>query len=125
MHRIVGVYDAGRILNPTLARSQLVGGTAFGPSMALHEASAPDPHTGRTVNANLAVYHVPVQADMPADGFDISFLNEPAPHFGGELGAHGVGELGIVGSVAAIANAVFHATGKRVRDLPITPDKLL
>ncbi len=125
VRRIVGVYDAGRILNPTLARSQLIGGTVFGLSMALHEMSAPDPHSGRTVNANLAEYHIPVHADMPSGGFDISFINEPDPHFGGELGAHGVGELGIVGSVAAVANAVFHATGKRVRDLPITPDKLL
>ena len=93
--------------------------------MALQENSVPDLHSGRTVNANLAEYHVPVCADMPAGGFDISFLNEPDPHFGGEQGAHGIGELGIVGSVAAIANAVFHATGQRVRDLPITVEKLL
>ena len=123
--RFVGVYDAGRILNPQLARSQLLGGAIFGLSMALQEHSAPDPLTGRTVNANFAEYHVPVCADMPAGGFDVSFLNEPDPHFGGEQGAHGIGELGIVGSVAAIANAVFHATGRRVRDLPITADKLL
>ena len=124
--RFVGVYDAGRILNPPLARSQLIGGTVFGLSMALLEMSAPDPATGRTMNANLAEYHVPTNADIAAAAeFDVSFLGEPDPHFAGALGAHGVGELGIVGSVAAIANAVFHATGKRVRDLPITPDKLL
>ena len=123
--RFVGVYDAGRILNPQLARSQLLGGAIFGLSMALQEHGAPDPRTGRTVNANLAEYHVPVCADMPAGGFDVSFLNEIDPHFGGEQGAHGIGELGVVGSVAAIANAVFHATGRRVRELPITADELL
>ena len=123
--RVVGVYDAGRILNPQLARSQLLGGTVFGLSMALQEMSAQDVVLGRTVNANLAEYHIPTCADMPAEGFDLTFLEESDPHFGGELGAHGIGELGIVGSVAAIANAIYHATGKRVRDLPITPDKLL
>ena len=123
--RFVGVYDAGRILNPQLARSQLYGGAIFGLSMALQEHSAPDPSTLRTVNANFGEYHVPVCADVPTGSFDISFIGEPDPHFGGEQGAHGIGELGVVGSVAAIANAVFHATGKRVRDLPITVEKLL
>ena len=123
--RFVGVYDAGRILNPQLARGQLIGGTVFGLSMALLETCLPDPSTGRTMNANLAEYHIPTCADMPVEAFDISFINEPDPHFAGSLGAHGMGELGLVGSVAAVANAIYHATGKRVRDLPITPDKLL
>ena len=125
LRRFVGVYDPGRVLNPLLARSQLLGGAVFGLSMALHETSVPDPRTGRTVNADLSEYHVPVCADMPPDGFDLSFVDRPDPHFADELGAHGIGELGIVGSAAAVANAVFHATGRRVRDLPITPDKLL
>ncbi|MBA3830331.1 MAG: xanthine dehydrogenase family protein molybdopterin-binding subunit [Chthoniobacterales bacterium] len=120
--RATGVYDVGRILNPRLARSQIYGGIIFGLGMALMEATIPDLQTGRIVNANLAEYHVPVCADIPE--FDIDFLDEPDPHMP-DLGARGIGEIGIVGAPAAIANAIFHATGKRVRDLPITPDKLI
>ncbi|PYL52714.1 MAG: acylaldehyde oxidase [Verrucomicrobia bacterium] len=120
--RVVGVYDVGKILNPRLARSQIMGGALFGIGMALMEATIPDPNFGRIVNPNLAEYHVPVCADTPE--FDIDFINEPDPHMPG-LGARGIGEIGITGAPAAIANAVFHATGKRVRDLPITPDKLI
>jgi xanthine dehydrogenase YagR molybdenum-binding subunit len=90
--------------------------------MALMEATVPDEKTGRIVNANLAEYHVPVCADTPE--FDIDFINQPDPHMPG-LEARGIGEIGIVGAPAAVANAVFHATGKRVRDLPITLDKLI
>jgi xanthine dehydrogenase YagR molybdenum-binding subunit len=120
--RAVGVYDVGRMINPRLARSQILGGMLFGFSMALMEATVPDETTGRIVNANLADYHVAVHADTPE--FDIDFINEPDPHMP-DLGARGIGEIGIVGAPAAVANAVFHATGKRVRDLPITPDKLI
>ncbi len=120
--RAAGVYDVGRVLNPRLARSQIYGGAIFGLGMALLEATVPDPQTGRIANANLAEYHLPVFADIPQ--FDIEFLDQPDPHMP-EIGARGVGEIGIVGAPAAVANAIFHATGKRVRDLPITPDKLI
>src|SRR5438874_6530929 len=120
--RVVGVYDTGRMINPRLARSQIVGGVLFGISTALMEGTIPDEKTGRIVNPNLADYHVAVHADTPE--FDIDFINEPDPHMP-DLGARGIGEIGIVGAPAAVANAVFHATGKRVRDLPITPDKLI
>ncbi len=119
--RAVGVYDMGRMINPRLARSQIMGGMLFGFSMALMEATIPDEKTGRIVNSNLADYHIAVHADTPE--FDIDFINEPDPHMP-DLGARGIGEIGIVGAPAAVANAVFNATGKRVRDLPITPDKL-
>ena len=120
--RAVGVYDVGRMINPRLARSQIMGGMLFGFSMALMEGTIPDPNIGRIVNPNLAEYHVAAHADTPE--FDIDFINEPDPHMP-DLGARGIGEIGIVGAPAAVANAVFHATGRRVRDLPITPDKLI
>ena len=120
--RVVGVYDVGRMINPRLARSQIMGGMLFGFSMALMEGTIADEKTGRIVNPNLADYHVAVNADTPE--FDIDFINEPDPHMA-DLGARGIGEIGIVGAPAAVANAVFNATGKRIRDLPITPDKLI
>src|SRR6266446_664327 len=119
--RAVGVYDMGRMINPRLARSQILGGMLFGFSTALMEGTVPDEKTGRIVNPNLAEYQVAVHADTPE--FDIDFINEPDPHMP-DLGARGIGEIGIVGAPAAIANAIFNATGKRLRDLPITPDKL-
>ena len=121
--RAVGVYDMGRMINPRLARSQILGGMLFGFSTALMEATVADPNVGRIVNPNLAEYHVAVHVDTPPE-FDIDFINEPDPHMP-DLGARGIGEIGIVGVPAAVANAIFHATGKRVRDLPITLDKLI
>ncbi|MNT93355.1 Xanthine dehydrogenase molybdenum-binding subunit [compost metagenome] len=90
--------------------------------MALHEKSELDPATGRVANANLAEYHVPVNADIGT--IDVSVVDEDDPHINA-LGTKGIGEIGIVGVAAAIANAVYHATGRRVRDLPITLDQLL
>lgn len=120
--RIVAVYDVGQLLNEKTGKSQLMGGIVWGVGAALEEASELDPRYGRIVNANLAEYHVPVNADIGA--IDVSVLNVPDPHFNA-LGARGIGEIGITGVPAAIANAVYHATGVRVRDLPITLDKLL
>ncbi len=120
--RIVGAYGAGRVLNPKTARSQLIGGIVWGIGMALLEESLPDPHNGRIVNANLAEYHVPVNADVGA--IDVTFVDEDDPHVN-PLGVKGIGEIGITGVAAAIANAVYHATGRRIRHLPITFDKLL
>jgi xanthine dehydrogenase YagR molybdenum-binding subunit len=121
--RAVGVYDVGKILNPLLARSQMLSGITFGIGMALMEATVPDMATGRMLNANLAEYHVPVFTDVPPD-FVIEFLDIPDTNMA-DNGARGLSEIGIVGVPAAIANAVYHATGKRIRDLPITPDKLV
>lgn len=121
--RVVGVYDVGKILNPLLARSQVLGAITYGIGMALMEATIPDMNTARMVNANLAEYHVPVFTDIPPD-FVVEFLDIPDPNMA-DAGARGLGEIGIVGVAAAIANAVYHATGKRIRDLPITPDKLV
>jgi xanthine dehydrogenase YagR molybdenum-binding subunit len=121
IRRWVGAFDTGRILNPKTAVSQFRGGIIMGIGMALTEETIFDDRTGRIVNATLAEYHVPVQADVPF--IDIVYTDVPDPHT--PLGAHGIGEIGITGVAAAIANAVYHATGKRVTDLPITLDKLL
>jgi xanthine dehydrogenase YagR molybdenum-binding subunit len=123
VRRATGVYDVGRMINPKLARSQIIGGLLFAISTALFEATIPDQTTGRVVNPNLAEYHVAVHADAPSE-FDIDFIDKPDPHMP-DLGARGIGEIGITGAPAAVANAIFHATGKRVRELPITPDKLI
>jgi xanthine dehydrogenase YagR molybdenum-binding subunit len=123
VRRIVGAYGAGRIINPKTSRSQCIGGMIGGIGMALMEHSVVDPRNGRVTNANFAEYAVPVQADAPAD-MDVTFLDEHDPHVN-PLGVKGLGEIAIVGVAAAIGNAVFHATGRRVRELPITPDKLL
>ena len=120
--RVVGVYDPGAVLNPKAARSQVLGGVVMGLGATLSEGTAYDARSGRPVNPDLGDYHVAVFADIPT--IDVAFVNEPDPRFN-PTGARGVGEIGITGVAAAIANAVFHATGKRVRDLPITPDKLL
>jgi xanthine dehydrogenase YagR molybdenum-binding subunit len=120
--RFFGAYGAGKILNAKTARSQMLGGITFGIGMALMEQMVVDHNLGRIINNDLAEYHVPVHADI--GDIDTMFVEEDDPHVN-ILGAKGVGELGITGVAAAIANAVYHATGKRVRDLPITLDKLL
>jgi xanthine dehydrogenase YagR molybdenum-binding subunit len=120
--RMVSAVAAGRILNPKLARSQILGAVVGGIGMALHEETATDHRFGRFMTHNLADYHVPANADVHA--IDVIFVEEKDDEIN-PLGIKGVGEIGIVGTAAAIANAVYHATGKRVRDLPITLDKLL
>jgi xanthine dehydrogenase YagR molybdenum-binding subunit len=120
--RMVGVFSCGRIVNPRTARSQLVGGMVWGLSMALHEKSVVDHVLGHVVTHDLADYHVPSHADV--GDIDVSWLEEEDPH-ANPLGAKGIGEIGITGTAAAVANAVHNATGRRVRDLPITPDRLL
>ena len=115
-------FDGGTILNPKLARSQILGGLVMGIGQALLEATLYDPQTALPINATLAEYHLPTNADTP--DFDITFLDYPDTRFN-PLGTRGIGELGIVGAAPAIANAIFHATGKRLRSLPITCDQLL
>jgi xanthine dehydrogenase YagR molybdenum-binding subunit len=119
--RFLGSFDTGRILNPKTAVSQFRGGIIMGIGMALTEETMFDDRTGRIMNASLAEYHVPVQADIP----DIEILYTDLPDPKTPLGAHGIGEIGITGVAAAVANAVFHATGKRITSLPITLDKLM
>jgi xanthine dehydrogenase YagR molybdenum-binding subunit len=120
--RVVSAVASGRVLNPKTARSQIMGGIVWGIGMALEEESVIDQHFGRFMNHNLAEYHVPVNADV--HDIDVIFVEEHDAMVN-PLGVKGLGEIGIVGVAAAIANAVFHATGKRVRALPITLDKLL
>ncbi|MEE6262472.1 xanthine dehydrogenase family protein molybdopterin-binding subunit [Plantactinospora sonchi] len=122
LSRITTVVDAGAIINSKTARSQIVGGVIFGIGQALLEGAQLEPATGRIANANLADYLLPVNADVPP--IDVHFLDHPDILFN-PLGARGIGEIGTVGVAAAIGNAIHHATGRRVRDLPITLDKLL
>jgi xanthine dehydrogenase YagR molybdenum-binding subunit len=122
VERQVGAFASGRIINAKTARSQYLGGMVFGLGMALLEETRPDERTGRIMNANLGEYLVPVHADIGA--MDALIVEEDDPYVN-PIGVKGIGEIGIVGAAAAIANAVFHATGKRIRDLPITPPKLL
>jgi xanthine dehydrogenase YagR molybdenum-binding subunit len=120
--RLLGVFGAGRIVNARTARSQFLGGMTMGLSMALHEQSLLDPRFGHVVNHDFADYHIATCAD--ATGIEAHWIDEEDPYVN-PLGVKGIGELGIVGTAAAVANAVYHATGVRVRDLPITLDKLL
>jgi xanthine dehydrogenase YagR molybdenum-binding subunit len=119
--RVVSAVAAGRILNTKTASSQIIGGVVWGIGMALHEETLVDHKFGRIMNANIAEYHVPVNADV--HDINVIFVDEPDDTIN-PLGIKGLGEIGIVGVAAAIANAIYHATGKRVRDLPITLDKL-
>ncbi|MHC5595682.1 MAG: xanthine dehydrogenase family protein molybdopterin-binding subunit [Nostoc sp.] len=121
VRRCVGVYDAGRILNFKTARSQVLGGITWGIGMALMEKTVMDANQGRIVGANLSDYLIPVHADIP--NMEVQFVEEHDPYVNA-LGTKSLGELPIVGVAAAISNAVYHATAKRIRDLPITPDKL-
>ena len=118
--RVVSAVAAGRILNTKTATSQILGGVVWGIGMALHEETLIDHRFGRIINANIAEYHVPVNADV----HDIKVVFVDEPDDSNPLGIKGLGEIGIVGVAAAVANAVYHATGTRVRDLPITLDKL-
>jgi xanthine dehydrogenase YagR molybdenum-binding subunit len=120
--RMLGVFAVGRMINATTGRSQLVGGMTMGLSMALHEHSVLDPRFGHVVNHDLAEYHIATNADVGA--VDAYWIEEQDPYVN-PMGSKGIGELGIVGSAAAVANAAHHATGIRVRDLPLTPDKFL
>jgi xanthine dehydrogenase YagR molybdenum-binding subunit len=120
--RALGVFDCGRILNAKTARSQMLGGVVWGLGMALLEETVRDPRNGAVISDNLADYHVPVNADI--EEIDVLFVEVPDFAFN-PLGARGIGEIGITGIAAAVANAVYHATGVRVRDLPILPEKLL
>jgi CO/xanthine dehydrogenase Mo-binding subunit len=119
--RVVSAIDGGRILNEKTATSQIIGGVVGGIGMALLEETITDPATGRIANASLGDYLVPVSADIPE--LEVIFVGEPDRF--NPIGVKGVGEVGLVGMAAAIANAVFHATGRRIRSLPITIDRLL
>ncbi len=122
VRRIVATYDIGTLMNHQTGINQLQGGIVWGVGFALHEEAMLDPITGRTVNENLADYHVPVNRDIGT--IDVTVLNIPDTKFN-PLGARGIGEIGITGAMAAVANAVYNATGKRIRDYPITPDKIM
>jgi len=122
VHRIVGVYDVGTLLNQRTGKSQLIGGIVWGIGLALHEETHFDTRHGRPINNNLAEYHVPVNADIGE--IEVYSLDIPDTKFN-PLGARGIGEIGITGTGAAIANAIYHATGKRLRNAPITPEMLI
>lgn len=120
--RVVIAADAGTVVSPRQATSQMVGGAIGGIGMALMEEGVIDHRYGRWVNDDFADYHVPVHADAPK--VEVLFVNKPDPHLN-PMGSKGLGEIAIIGFAAAVSNAVYHATGKRIRNLPITPDKLL
>ncbi len=122
VRRMVGCYDIGVLMNRTTGLNQLVGGIVWGVSTALYEETHIDPVYGRTANENLAEYHVPVNADIGT--VDVSVVGIPDSKFN-PLGARGIGEIGITGAAAAVGNAIYHATGKRIRNFPITPDKIM
>jgi xanthine dehydrogenase YagR molybdenum-binding subunit len=122
LNRVVGAYDVGRVINPKTARSQAIGGIIWGTGQALLEQSEMDPTLGRYVSRNLSGYLIPSNADIPA--LDVLFCGKPDAE-ASPIGAKGIGELTAVSVAPAIANAVFHATGRRIRELPITLEKLL
>jgi xanthine dehydrogenase YagR molybdenum-binding subunit len=120
--RVVSAIDVGKVVNPLAARNQVEGAIVMAIGMALFEAGEHDPRTGLPANNNYAEYVVPVHADQPE--IEVMLLDYPDLNMS-EFGARGIGEIGITGLAAAVANAVYHATGKRVRDLPITKEKLM
>jgi xanthine dehydrogenase YagR molybdenum-binding subunit len=122
VNRFSSVMDVGTVVSEKTARNQIMGGIVFGIGMALLEGTQYDARTGWIANRNIAEYLVATNADVPA--IDVEFLNRPDLQFN-SIGARGIGEIGITGTPAAIANAVYHATGKRVRQLPIRPEHLL
>jgi xanthine dehydrogenase YagR molybdenum-binding subunit len=121
IHRWLSVFDVGRVVNPKTAHSQLRGGIVMGLGMAMGEDTLIDPRSARIMNPSLAEYHVPVHADVPR--LEVHTLDDPDPRM--PMGVVGAGEVGIVGVAAAVANAVRHATGRRVTDLPLTLDRLV
>jgi xanthine dehydrogenase YagR molybdenum-binding subunit len=120
--RMLGVFSIGRVINPMTLRSQLIGGMTMGLSMALHEGSVRDHRFGHVVTQDLATYHISSHADIP--DIDAIWLDSVDP-YSNPMGSRGAGEIGIVGSPAAVVNAIYHATGVRVRELPVTCDALL
>ena len=120
--RIVTAHAVGRVLNEKTARSQIHGGVVWGIGMALEEETLIDPRSGRYVNADLAEYHVPVNADVGT--IDVAFIDEPDAAVN-RIGVKGCGEIGITGVAASIANAVWHATGRRMRELPIRVERVM
>jgi xanthine dehydrogenase YagR molybdenum-binding subunit len=122
VNRTVTVIDAGRILNPLAGRNQIEGAVVMGVGMALFEGTHYDPRNGEPINSNLADYIVAVNADTPA--MEVHFLDYPDKEIN-ELGARGIGEIGLAGIAAAVTDAVYHATGRRVRELPVRIEDLL
>ena len=123
LRRAVGRYSVGRIVNPRTARSQILGGIVWGWGKATMEASRHDERLGRWLSKNLAGVALPVNADIPSD-IDVAFIDE-VDEQASPIGGKGIGEIAASGVDAAVADAVFHATGRRIRELPITPDKLV
>jgi xanthine dehydrogenase YagR molybdenum-binding subunit len=119
---MVSAIDAGKVMNPKTARSQVLGAATWSIGMALMEAGILDSRSGRYINNNLADYHVPVSADVPH--IDVLFIDKNDSVID-PMGAKGLGEISMVGLAAAITNAIYHATGTRIRQLPATPDKLI
>jgi xanthine dehydrogenase YagR molybdenum-binding subunit len=122
LKKIVATADAGRIINEKTAASQMIGGVVGGMGMAMMEETLIDHRYGRYINSNFADYHVPVHADTPP--IDVAFVNKP-DNIISPTGAKGIGEIALVGVAPAIINAIYNATGKRIRELPVTPDKLI
>lgn len=120
--RMTGVFSVGRVINPAAARSQFLGGMIMAQSAALYEEAVRDPRFGHTVTQDLASYHVATHADV--GDLDVEWLDDVDEH-ATPMGSRGIGEIGIVGTSAAIVNAAYHATGVRVRELPATPEKFL
>ena len=124
LRRATGAYATGRVLNERTARAQMVGGIVWGWGKAVMEASVQDRATGRWLSKNLSAVHVPVNADIPANGISVHFVAEHDPH-ASPIGVKGMGEIGATGVDAAVADAVFDAIGVRIRDLPLNPPRIL